>query len=136
MKLNEPGPGGGAGGNNPDGMTLVELSSEAKRVRRIASDAYELYACIQLLLSSLQFEFDAGKEEVRRALARCSLEKAVHEVAADVGGSALLALRQISLPEWVVRPTASRSLRLHLILLLARRSRPALYHTASGRDLA
>ena len=55
-------------GGNQDGMTLTELEAEAKRVRCMAADAYELYTCIQLLLSALQFEFDDGKEEIRRAL--------------------------------------------------------------------
>ena len=90
---------GGGGGDNEDNVPTISdtetWEAETKRVRNIASEAYELYACIQLLLAALQFEFDDGTEEVRRALARCSLEKTVHEVAADVGGSAVYSLRVI-----------------------------------------
>ena len=76
--------------------------AETKRVRKIASDSYELYACIQLLLAALQFEFDDGTEEVRRALARCSLHKTVQEVAMDVGGSAIYSLRVVKEEEAAV----------------------------------
>ena len=89
------GKGGGGGGGGSDEPS-EEWEAETKRVRSIASEAYELYACIQLLLAALQFEFEDGTEEVRRALSRCSLETTVHEVAADVGGSAVYSLRVVS----------------------------------------
>ena len=96
---------GGSNNNNNDinsdtstenVVEMETLVAETKRVRSVASEAYELYACIQLLLAALQFEFDDGTDEVKRALARCSLEKTVHEVAADVGGSAVYSLRVVA----------------------------------------
>lgn len=73
--------------------------AEAKRVRGIANQSYELYACIQLLLSAIQFEFDDAKAEVQAALERCSLEKTVREVATQVGGSATTSLQIVELIE-------------------------------------